>query len=97
MRKASEQPFTRQDGGDKILENFRNEILPYLQAKKMAELAMIALGEAFSIESGEYSTDELTNLVLNLESTRKIELAYILIKEIYAKREDTDYVNLKPD
>jgi len=97
MRKASEQPFTRQDGGDDILENFRKEILPYLQAKKMAELAMIALGEAFSIESGEYSTDELTNLVLNLESTRKIELAYILIKEIYDKRNDTDYVNLKPD
>ncbi len=97
MRKASKQPFTRQDGGDDILENFRNEILPYLQAKKMAELAMIALGEAFSIESGEYSPDELTNLVLNLESTRKIELAYILIKEIYDYREDTDYVNPKPD
>jgi hypothetical protein len=43
MRKASKQPFTRQDGEDDILEKFRNETLPDLQAKKMAELAMIAL------------------------------------------------------
>jgi hypothetical protein len=97
MRKASKQPVTRPDGGDDILEKFRNEFLPYLQAKKMAELAMIALGEAFSIESGEYSSDELTSWVLNLENTTKIELAYLLIKEIYDYREDRDYVNPKAD